>query len=208
MKIFELIQPTMPTLPTLPTAPDAPLSPIVKSYLDWVTSSPKTKSRNGAKSSSPKSAQVKPKQNKTAKSSGPNVSNDERSTVSSGQVKQYLESKGLDKYQVAGIMANIQHESGFRPGVMGDNGTSGGLFQHHADRFTAMVNASGGPTQWARNWKGQIDFALSEPAGRRYASMKFPNEQRATTWFTKNFEIPQNAIQQAAIRSQSASQYV
>lgn len=202
MKIFELIQ---PTLPTLPTAPDAPLSPIVKSYLDWVTSSPKTKSRNAAKSSSPKSAQVKPKQNKTAKSSVPN---DERSTVSSGQVKQYLESKGLDKYQVAGIMANIQHESGFRPGVMGDNGTSGGLFQHHADRFTAMVNASGGPTQWARNWKGQIDFALSEPAGRRYASMKFPNEQRATTWFTKNFEIPQNSIQQAAIRSQSATQYV
>jgi hypothetical protein len=205
MKIFELIQPTMPTLPTLPTAPDAPLSPIVKSYLDWVTSSPKTKSRNASKSSSSKSAQVKPKQNKTAKSSIPN---DERSTVSSGQVKQYLESKGLDKYQVAGIMANIQHESGFRPGVMGDNGTSGGLFQHHADRFTAMVNASGGPTQWARNWKGQIDFALSEPAGRRYASMKFPNEQRATTWFTKNFEIPQNAIQQAAIRSQSATQYV
>ena len=195
----------MPTLPTLPTAPDAPLSPIVKSYLDWVTSSPKTKSRNASKSSSSKSAQVKPKQNKTAKSSIPN---DERSTVSSGQVKQYLESKGLDKYQVAGIMANIQHESGFRPGVMGDNGTSGGLFQHHADRFTAMVNASGGPTQWARNWKGQIDFALSEPAGRRYASMKFPNEQRATTWFTKNFEIPQNAIQQAAIRSQSATQYV
>ena len=200
MKIFELIQ---PTAPALPTAPDAPLSPAVKSYLDWVTASPQTKAQ-----STKNPTKTKPRRTKTAKSSAPKVSSDERSSVSSGQIKQYLESKGLDRYQVAGIMANIQHESGFRPGVMGDNGTSGGLFQHHADRFTAMVNASGGPTQWSRNWKGQIDFALSEPAGRQYANMKFPNEQRATTWWTKNFEIPKNAIQQAAIRSQSATQYV
>ena len=208
MKIFELIQPTMPTMPTMPTLPGAPLSSMVKSYLDWVTAPKNATSNNVSKSAAVKSPQAKAKQTKTAKSSAPAVSSDERSTVSTRQVKQYLESKGLDKYQVAGIMANIQHESGFRPGVMGDNGTSGGLFQHHADRFTAMVNACGGPSRWARNWKGQIDFALSEPAGQRYASMKFPNEQRATSWFTKNFEIPKNAIQQAAIRSQSASQYV
>ena len=89
----------MPTAPTMPTAPDAPLSPMVKSYLDWVTSSPKTKARSGVKSAPVKSSRVKPKQTTTAKSSSPNVTSDERSTVSSGQVKQYLESKGLDKYQ-------------------------------------------------------------------------------------------------------------
>lgn len=203
MKIFELIQ---PTAPTLPTAPDAPLSPMVKSYLDWVTSPKKGTVKTSAVKTAPsKVAQSSSKQSKS-QSSTPLKSNN--NSVSPGQVKQYLQSKGLDKYQVAGIMANIQHESGFRPGAIGDNGTSGGLFQHHADRFTAMVNASGGPSQWSRNWQGQIDFALSEPAGKRYTSIKFPNAERATSWFTKNFEIPKNAIQQAAIRSQSASQYV
>jgi len=203
MKIFELIQPTKPTAPT---APDAPLSPIVKSYLDWVTAPKSSGSKTTSKSAAPtKMAQASPKQSKS--SSAPALKSNNNS-VNTGQVKQYLQSKGLDRYQVAGIMANIQHESGFRPGAIGDNGTSGGLFQHHATRFTAMVNASGGPTQWARNWQGQIDFALQEEPGKQYARIKFPNEQRATTWWTKNFEKPKNAIQQAAIRSQSAPQYV
>ena len=39
-----------------------------------------------------------------------------------------------------GIVANVEHESGFRPGVMGDSGTSGGLFQHHKSRLDKMKN--------------------------------------------------------------------
>jgi hypothetical protein len=128
-----------------------------------------------------------------------------KGSVSPESVSSYLSSKGLDRSQVAGIMANIKHESGFRPGVLGDNGTSGGLFQHHAERFTAMRKA-GGP-DWQTNWKGQIDFALSEPAGKRYASIKFSNPEEATKWWTINFEIPANKVAQANIRSHSASQF-
>ena len=134
-----------------------------------------------------------------------------KNPVNPNEIKSYLSSKGLDRNQVAGIMANIQAESSFDSGAIGDSGTSGGLVQHHDSkqdkRFTNMVKAAGGQDQWQKNWKGQLDFALSEPAGARYQNMTFPTPQAATTWWTINFEIPANAQQQAAIRSQSASQF-
>jgi hypothetical protein len=128
-----------------------------------------------------------------------------KGSISPDAVRSYLSGKGLDKQHVAGIMANIKHESGFRPGVLGDSGTSGGLFQHHAERFTAMRKAAG--PDWQTNWKGQIDFALSEPAGNRYVNTKFSTPEEATKWWTINFEIPANKVAQANIRSQSASQF-
>ena len=128
-----------------------------------------------------------------------------KGSVSPSDVKSYLTSKGLSSNQVAGIMSNIKHESGFRPGVMGDGGTSGGLFQHHAERFKAMTSACG--RNWATNWKGQIDFALSEAPGRQYAGMKFSSPEAASKWWTINFERPANMVAQANTRSQSASQY-
>ena len=129
--------------------------------------------------------------------------------VSKEVVKSYLASKGLDKNQVAGIMANIQHESSFDSGAIGDNGTSGGLFQHHDSpqekRFSNMVRAAG--TNWQSNWKGQIDFALSEPKGQEYKGTKFANPEEATAWWTIHFEVPANKFAKAEVRSQSASQY-
>lgn len=132
----------------------------------------------------------------------------QRNAVSPADVKAYLRGKGLDTNQVAGIMANIQHESNFDSGAIGDNGTSGGLFQHHAERFANMVAASGGNNRWQANWQKQIDFALTEPAGKQYAGMRFRNPQEATKWWTVNFEIPQNKFAQANIRSRSATAYV
>lgn len=130
-----------------------------------------------------------------------------KNPVNPNEIKSYLSSKGLDPNQVAGIMANIKAESSFDSGALGDNGTSGGLVQHNGPRFSGMVQAAGGQDQWQKNWKAQLDYALSEPAGARYQTMTFPTPQAATTWWTINFEIPANKEQQAAIRSQSASQF-
>ena len=121
------------------------------------------------------------------------------------QISRYLSSKGLSRTHVAGIMANIKHESSFNPAAIGDNGTSGGLFQHHGPRFQAMVRAVG--PNWKTNWQGQIDFALSEPAGRQYASIPFKSAEEASKWFTMNFEIPANKVAKANDRSRSARQY-
>jgi hypothetical protein len=128
-----------------------------------------------------------------------------RGPVSPQEISAYLTSKGLTREHVAGIMTNIKHESSFNPAAIGDNGTSGGLFQHHGPRFQAMVSAVG--PNWKTNWKGQIDFALSEPAGRQYTSMTFRSPQQAAKWFTLNFEIPANKVAKANDRSRYAGQY-
>jgi hypothetical protein len=127
--------------------------------------------------------------------------------VPAAAVKSYLNSKGLDRNQVAGILANIQHESEFDAGIIGDNGTSGGLFQHHNDRFSNMMAASGGSNKWQSNWQKQVDFALSEPKGQEYKSTKFANPEEATAWWTIHFEVPTNKFAKADARSRSASQY-
>jgi hypothetical protein len=128
-----------------------------------------------------------------------------KGSVNPNDIKSYLSSKGLSKNHVAGIMANIKAESRFRPGAIGDNGTSGGLFQHHKQRFAAMTASAG--KNWATNWKGQIDFALSEPAGRQYVAMKFSSPEAASKWFTINFERPANMVAKANSRSADAASY-
>lgn len=111
-------------------------------------------------------------------------------TVSPSDVSSYLSSKGLDNNHVLGILANIKGESGFNAGVIGDKGTSGGLFQHHADRLRNMVGYAG--SDWKTDWRSQVDFALSEPAGKQYVQTKFSSPQEATAWWVKYFERPAN----------------
>lgn len=121
-----------------------------------------------------------------------------KNKVLASQISEYLASK-MDDVHRLGILANIQGESGFDSGVLGDGKTSGGLFQHHATRFTNLVNKLG--KNWATDWKGQIDFALSEPAGREYLAKRFKSAEDAAQWFTINFEVPANKYSVAASRA-------
>ena len=135
-----------------------------------------------------------------------NISSATATPATAKDIQAYLASKGLDGNQVAGIMANIKHESNFNPAAIGDSGTSGGLFQHHAERFSGMVQAAG--PNWKTNWKGQIDYALAEQPGQQYRSIKFRTPEQAARWWTIYFERPANKYAQANIRSRTASQFV
>jgi hypothetical protein len=146
---------------------------------------------------------ISPSSNTSKPSS--NTSKPSKSPANQQQMSSYLASKGLSRQHIGGIMANIKHESSFNPAAIGDGGTSGGLFQHHGSRFQAMVRAAG--PNWKTNWKGQIDFALSEPAGRQYAAMSFRTAEEASKWFTINFEVPANKVAKANDRSRDASQF-
>jgi hypothetical protein len=124
------------------------------------------------------------------------------------EIYSYLtKDKGLSKEQALGMLANIQAESSFNAGALGDKKdgvyTSGGLFQHHNERFANMVAAAG--PNWQENWKGQIDFALSEKPGKAYAATKFDTAEQATEYWTKYFEKPANADQQAEVRKGNIS---
>lgn len=124
------------------------------------------------------------------------------------QVRDYLASKGLSTAHIIGMLANIQHESGFKPSahVVDSNGLpSGGLFQHNGPRFQTLMSKLG--QNWATNWRGQIDFALSEPDGQRYLGAKFTDPHAASKWWTVNFERPAKARQTAQVRAKTAGKF-
>lgn len=124
------------------------------------------------------------------------------------QVRDYLASKGLSPAHVIGMLANIEHESGFKPNtlVKDSNGLpSGGLFQHNGPRLQTLMGKLG--AGWANNWKGQIDYALSEPDGQRYMGSKFSDPHAASKWWTMHFERPAKASVQAAKRAKTATKF-
>ncbi len=84
-------------------------------------------------------------------------------TATSQEVYEYLRGKGLSNAAVTGILANLQAESGFKTGAIGDSGTSAGLAQWHAGRMENMIDYVG--EDWASNVTGQLDYLWSELQG-------------------------------------------
>ena len=123
------------------------------------------------------------------------------------QVYQYLQSKGLTKEAIAGIMSNIQHESNFNPGIPGDNGTSFGLFQHHAERKNNLFSYLKSRGLPLNSVEGQIDFAMKERPDilRKVNSARTPQEA-ADIW-VREFEVPANADIQSKIRQKTSLNY-
>ena len=121
--------------------------------------------------------------------------------VAPREVHQYLtQTHGMSDNHAAGMLANIQQESSFNAGAYNPNDVgmpSGGFFQHRADRLEGLTGAAG---DWSQNWQGQIDFALSEPAGKRYLQMDFATPEDAAEWFVRHFEIPGKMEEQVDIR--------
>ena len=109
------------------------------------------------------------------------------------EVYDYMRSKGVSDVHARGILANIQGESGFDPAVPGDNGTSGGLFQHHADRFDKLKQAV---PDWKTNWKGQIDFALQDDVGPAYLATPFDDPVAAADVFMTDYERPAEEVRE------------
>ena len=111
------------------------------------------------------------------------------------EVYDYLtEKKGMTNAQAKGILANIMSESTFDPSAVGDNGASYGLFQHNLTRRDAMVkfiNDNYDDKDWQTNWRGQIDYALTESDMANYlAATKDKGEKEAARLFMLGFERP------------------
>jgi hypothetical protein len=99
----------------------------------------------------------------------------------------YLIAQGLDETRALGIIENIADESSFRPDILGDDGQSGGLFQHHGPRFNALKAYTGG--DWT-DWRKQVDFALTEPEMADYLSGTYNSPGEAAVGFLDRFEKP------------------
>jgi len=131
-----------------------------------------------------------------------------RSKPTAKDVYEYIKisSPNLTENQIVGIVANIEHESGFRPGVMGDSGTSGGLFQHHKSRLTNMKNYIG--ENWDTDWRKQIDFAMTERSMKKYLQNNYRTPTEAVGGFMRIFERPKDQTDENVLdRSQYLNKY-
>ena len=92
------------------------------------------------------------------------------STVSDIEIYNYLiNEKKLDRSKSLGILANIQAESNFKIGAVEEGSAINrgiGLFQ-----FTFPTRKEGllkKVPDYQTNWKGQLDYFLSEPEAKGY----------------------------------------
>ncbi len=67
---------------------------------------------------------------------------------------------GFSKEAVAGMLSNINSESGFRTDIPGDNGTSNGICQWHNERLTNLKNYCG--SKALTSISCQLDFLVAE----------------------------------------------
>ena len=114
--------------------------------------------------------------------------------VSAQQVYQYLKSKGISHVHALGITANILGESDFRIAAdeTGDGSGGIGLFQYtFPSRKQAFLQAV---PDYKTNWKGQIDFAITEGTAPQYFSIPFESAEAAAEWWMNNWERPAESV--------------
>lgn len=131
------------------------------------------------------------------------------------EILQFLTTKGLCAAAAVGIIANIEKESSFNTGAVGDGGTSFGICQWHYDRGTAMKNMAG--SDWATDLTGQLDYLWYELNGSYYKSrvleplLSVPNTvdgaKSAARTFCINFEVPADKYTKAEERANNATKY-
>lgn len=124
------------------------------------------------------------------------------------EVYDYLTSKGVSREHALGMLANMRYESSFNPSaytIDSNNKPSGGLFQHNGPRYEAMIKHAG--EDWKTDWKGQIDYALSEQDTKTYLAQQFKSPEEASTWFTTKWERPADAEAKAQERLAALAEF-
>jgi len=89
------------------------------------------------------------------------------STANANAALSYFKSKGYSEQQAAGIVGNLQAESGLQinPAAIGDGGKAWGIAQWHPDRRGIWEKATGKKWQSdgsSPNFKEQLDFIIYE----------------------------------------------
>jgi hypothetical protein len=117
-------------------------------------------------------------------------------------------SQGYTKEQAAGIVANMQAESGGTAGSVGDGGSAHGLFQWHEKRRRAIINGTGIDINTASH-ADQLRAAAWEMkngnTGFNDAHFRsLSNAGDAGAYFATNFEHPANALAKSISRGKNA----
>jgi len=126
------------------------------------------------------------------------------------EVMDFFIQKGLTPEQASGIVGNLYKESRLNPKAVGDNGTSYGIAQWHAERFDAL---KAGVTNWD-TLEGQLTFLWNELNTTEKAALdnlkRTTTAQDAAVVFARDFERPssRNYGQRANISQNLLINYV
>ena len=128
-------------------------------------------------------------------------------TVDPAKIYWYL----VKNHQVSGavaqgILANIRAESSFSTTAVGDGGTSGGLFQHHAGRWTSLKAYAKSTGRAWDDWTAQVDFAIKEARGMGI-NLGATDPVAASKEWTIKFERPADMHRKAGERAAYVNQY-
>ena len=128
------------------------------------------------------------------------------------KIYNYLSSQGFSDAAICGILANIEHESGFRTDALGDGGTSYGICQWHNSRWTNLKNyCNNNGLDW-KSLEGQLSYLVYELktnyTGVYNTLMNVPNTRQgaydAAYKWTTDFEIPDNRYERGKQRGNTA----
>lgn len=128
-------------------------------------------------------------------------------TIAPADIFAYLVQKhGVSSAMAAGICVNIQFESSFSTTAVGDNGTSGGLFQHHLGRWDSLKKYAASTGRSWDDWTAQVDFAMQEARSMGIDLQTNDPVQAAKQWTIK-FERPADMYRKADMRAAQVSKY-
>lgn len=121
------------------------------------------------------------------------------------------ETMGLNTAAACGILANIEAESGFNTDIYGDSGTSYGLCQWHAERFTALKAY----TSDYKSVSGQMSYLYHELQTSYSGVLNYlknvsndaSGAYDAGYYWCYYFEVPANRSKVAQVRGNRASQH-
>lgn len=126
------------------------------------------------------------------------------------QAMDYFVSQGWTQAQAAGIVANLQRESGFRPDAVGDGGRAYGLAQWHPDRQANFQRFAGHSIRNS-TFAEQLAFVNYEltrgaetSAGARLRGADSASEAGAIV--SRYYERPADANGEASARGRLAAQ--
>ena len=119
---------------------------------------------------------------------------------------------GYSKAAACGIVANIKYESGFKPTIVGDSGTSYGICQWHLGRKTRLINWCNSHGYNYKTLKGQLYYLKYElktyyPAVHnklKAVSNSAQGAYDAGYYFCYNFEAPASRATRSVTRASYA----
>ena len=131
------------------------------------------------------------------------------------KIYNYLKSKGFNDAAICGILANVQHESGFRTDALGDSGTSYGICQWHAGRWERLKNYCNNNNLDWHTLEGQLEYLVWELENNYkgvYNTLKnVPNTRQgaydAAYKWTTDFEIPADKYGAAQRRGNASGSF-